>query len=60
MDYNLSAAVNDDQWHHVMVTLDTKEVTLAIDGGATETVQYNMGKLRLRLTSDFFIGKGEL
>ncbi|XP_033624263.1 neurexin-4-like [Asterias rubens] len=60
VDYNLSAAVNDDQWHHVMVTLDTKEVTLAIDGGATETVQYNMGKLRLRLTSDFFIGSSTL
>ena len=42
-----------------MVTLDTKEATLSVDGSATETTEYNMGKLRLRLTGDYFIGKGQ-
>ncbi|XP_038044067.1 neurexin-4-like [Patiria miniata] len=56
----MSSPINDNEWHHVMLTLDTKAATLAIDRGQTATTEFNMGKLRLRLTDNYFIGTSTL
>ncbi|XP_022086867.1 neurexin-4-like [Acanthaster planci] len=60
VNVGLSSPINNNEWHHVMLTLDTKEATLTVDQGQTEKTKYNMGKLRLRLTDDFFIGASTL